>query len=397
MAESVRLGMVGCGGMAGGHLRAYLRIMEAEPARLQMAATCDPVRERADEFAAQAAQAQGWTPAVYGSVGEMLEREPLDAVDIASPHGLHHVIAIECLQAGAHVLIEKPFGVTIRASRAIIAAAENAGRIAATAEQVRRGLSQRTARWLLQDRQLLGEVQQFYAQHAGYSDPARPRNWAWRADRDLGGGGMVIDSGAHYCDTLRYLFGDPHSVFASVRQLCRRPLQRGEEVVDDTREDTWVATIEFESGIVGLWSCSYSAPGHSFTRVVYYGTEGCLLDEGDVFHGPFPKGRVILKDEEEIPMETLQQEFLASLSDAERTRLFPHGWTDGVTLECYDFVRAASEGGQVEVDGTAGMKAKAIAEAIYESAAAGQSVSYQDVLDGRVEVYQRPINEHWGL
>ncbi|MBI3912030.1 MAG: Gfo/Idh/MocA family oxidoreductase [Armatimonadetes bacterium] len=240
-------------------------------------------------------------------------------------------------------------------------------------------------------------MQQFFAQHASYCDPTSVRPWHWRTDQFLAGGGELMDTGAHYCDTLRYLFGDPRTVFASVRQLQRLPLQRDDQVVYDNREDTWVATLEFESGLVGVWSCTTAAPGHAFTHLVYYGTEGCLLDQGDVFLGPFPKGKVILKDGAQIPMERLQQEFLASLGEEGRARLFPYGWMEGVQLECYDFVRAVSEGEPVEVDGTTGMKAKAIGAAILESAALGQAVSYQDVLAGRIEAYQQLINEHWGL
>lgn len=397
MSGPVRLAIIGCGGMARGHLRAYLTIHQVEPDRVRIVATCDPVRERAEAFAQQAAEVQGSVPNVYGDVHELLARESPDAADIVAPHGHHHLIGIACLRAGVHVMIEKPFGVTIRASKAILAAAERSGCIAATAENVRRGLSQRTAHWLLNERKLLGEVRQFFAQHAAYGNPGQVRPWVWRADPYLGGCGMVMDSGAHFCDTLRYLFGDPRRVFASVRQLARWPLDRNGTIVEDAREDTWVATIEFESGLVGLWSWTKVAPGHSFTQVVYYGTEGCLLDNRDVFHGPFPDAKVILKDGTEIPMEQLQREFLEHLGEAGRERLFPHGWTDGVLLECYDFVKAVSEGGSVEVDGVAGMKAKALAEAIYESAALGQAVLYQDVLSGHLENYQRPINEHWGL
>ncbi|MBI3912031.1 MAG: Gfo/Idh/MocA family oxidoreductase [Armatimonadetes bacterium] len=116
----VRLAMIGCGGIAGNHLRAYLRIRQEEPDRLQLVAMCDPIRQRAEDFAVQAASVQGSLPAVYEDVQEMLARQAIDAADIACPHGLHHVIGVACLQAGVHVLIEKPFGVTIRASKAIL-------------------------------------------------------------------------------------------------------------------------------------------------------------------------------------------------------------------------------------------------------------------------------------
>jgi predicted dehydrogenase len=383
--------------MAGGHLRSYLQIKQAEPGLFDLAACCDPVRELADKFADQAAAVQGSRPRVYTDTATMLAAEKLDGADICCPHAFHHTNGIACLNAGVNVMIEKPFGITIRASQALIAAAERSGKIAATAENVRRGLSQRTAHWLLHERGLIGRPRLFFSQHASWSDPQPERNWHWRTEKALGGGGMVMDSGAHYCDTLRYLFGDVDSVYARVERLEERPHRKGDTTVPDEREDTWVATINFASGLIGVWSWTTAAPGHSFTHVVYYGTDGSLVEERDVFHGPFSSGQVILKDGATCPMTELQEEYLASLSDTQRERLFPHGWKEGVVLECYDFLTAIQDGRAPEVDGTTGMKAKAIAEAIYESAAAGQVVKMADVLSGKVRSYQREIDERWQL
>jgi predicted dehydrogenase len=395
--RKLNVALIGCGGMAGGHLRSYLRIKEMEPDLFDLAACCDPVVELAEKFADQAAPAQGSKPRVYTDTAQMLAAEKLDAADICCPHAFHHTNGIACLDAGVNVIIEKPFGITIRASQALIAAAQRNGKIAATAENVRRGLSQRTAHWLLHDRKLIGPPRLFFSQAASWSDPAPERNWHWRTEKALGGGGMVMDSGAHYCDTLRYLFGDVDSVYARVERLEERPHRRGNQSVPDEREDTWIATINFASGMTGVWSCSSSAPGHSFTQVVYYGTEGCLLDHGDIFHGPFSSAEVVMKDGSKRPMSELQEEFLASLPAAGRDRLFPHGWREGVILECYDFLTAIRDGRAPEVDGATGMKAKAIAEAIYESGSTGQVVKMADVLSGQAGSYQREIDERWGL
>jgi UDP-N-acetyl-2-amino-2-deoxyglucuronate dehydrogenase len=104
-----------------------------------------------------------------------------------------------------------------------------------------------------------------------------------------------------------------------------------------------------------------------------------------------------MKDGSKRPMTELQEEYLAGLSVAERERLFPHGWKEGVVLECYDFLTAIRDGRAPEVDGATGMKAKAIAEAIYESGTTGQVVRMADVLSGQASSYQREIDERWGL
>jgi hypothetical protein len=129
---------------------------------------------------------------------------------------------------------------------------------------------------------------------------------------------------------------------------------------------------------------------------VYYGSEGSIRDT-DVFHGPRGNSEIMLKDGTVRPMAELQEEFLNSLDDEMKNCLFPHGFTDGVPIECYDFLDAIQNDRQPEVTGEIGMKAKAICESIFESGVCGKAVKYDDVLDGKIDAYQRPINEYWGI
>ena len=393
--QSKRVAIVGCGGMAHGHLNGYLQIKDKEPSKFDFVAMCDPVAERAQKFADEAAQKQNFSPKIYTTLEDMLENEELDAVDICSRHSDHHVNAIACLDAGANIMTEKPFGVTIKASKLIIEAAKRNGKIAATAENIRRGLSQRTAYWAINEKKLIGEPRLFFSQMATWKEP-KPEDWRWRVDHMFSGGGLIMDSGAHFCDTLRYLFGDVDTVYAEVGQLEDRKATKDGELVSDDREDTWVATITFKSGLVGLWSCTWSAPGQSFSNVIYYGSKGSLKDT-DVFHGPRTESEFTLLDGTKRPMKELQEEFLNSLDEDYKNCLFPYGFTDGVTIECYDFLDAIQNDREPEVTGEVGMKAKALAESIFESSACGQAVKYDDVLSGKIDAYQRPINEYWGI
>ncbi len=249
----------------------------------------------------------------------------------------------------------------------------------------------------MNEKQMLGGLRMFCAQHASYREPNPQSDWHWRLDLTLGGGGMVMDSGAHYCDTLRFLFGDPTTVYGRVCQFENLEATKAGEIVKNEQEDTWVVTINFENGVIGLWTCTWAAVGHGFNHVVYYGSEGCLLDNGDIFHGPFDGAEVILKDGSHYAMESLISEYMESLSEEQKLQLFPHNFTDGVVLECYDFVDAIENNRPPELDAEAGLRAKSICESIYESNACGQAVNYEDVVSGDVEVYQKPINERWEL
>ena len=194
---AIRVAIIGCGGMARGHLNAYLRIQEIVPGKVELVAMCDPVRKNAEDFASRVKDATGKTPVVYEDTDAMLGAEDLDGADICTPHCYHHINAIKCLNAGVNVIVEKPIGITIKATRAIIEAANANGRIAATAENIRRMPSRRAAWWLMNEKKMLGDITMFFSQHASYqiADPQSP--WHWRLDLMLGGGGMVMDSGAH--------------------------------------------------------------------------------------------------------------------------------------------------------------------------------------------------------
>ena len=68
-----------------------------------------------------------------------------------------------------------------------------------------------------------------------------------------------------------------------------------------------------------------------------------------------------------------------------------------MTLECWDFIDACAKRRRPDVDAWDGLKAKAFSETIYESAAAGKAIAYDDVVACKVERYQGPINRKWGL
>ena len=396
--EVVRLAMVGCGGMAGAHLRGYEELLEKGETRFRIVAAVDEVPARAEEFAARINGFAGWEVNAYTSVAALLAGEDaLAGADICSPHGLHHVLACELLEGGVHVLVEKPIGVTVRASKKIAQTAQRCGRVAATAEQCRRSLGQRAIHWAFNDG-LLGAPKMWWAVQAGWNDPAQVPNWHWRIDRKLGGCGMVMDSGAHWADTMRYWFGEIESVYARVEQIYPRPHRRGEEIVNSAYEDFWTSIFNFKSGLIGTWSWTISAPGKGFTQLTLSGEKGSIID-ADIFHPAAfqANGECQLADGTTHSMSELQAMYLATLGEEEKAALFPYGITGGVTLELWDFIDALSEGRPVEIDAEEGLRSKAVSEAIYESGHSGQVVQVADVLAGRIDAYQRDVDQAWGL
>ena len=203
------------------------------------------------------------------------------------PAPQHH--ASRCLEAGVDVLCEKPIGVTIKAGQVMAAAAERTGRILSIAVPHRRQPGQRLAHWILNESKLIGEPLTFFHSYTRPPDPVNPNQvvpprCCWRRDRMMSGGGMTLDSGFHYCDSIRYFFGDVEKVYAEMREL-----KSGKPVsVHERPEDTIFVTLTFKSGLVGSWCWSVAAPGETQVNVTFFGSEGCLQDTTEsrfrIFH-----------------------------------------------------------------------------------------------------------------
>lgn len=396
--KTVQLALVGCGGIAGAHLRRYESLLDHGEDRFKIVATVDSDINRAKAFADQIHAKTGWSVNTYRSVEQLLNSEEnLDGADICSPHGLHHVLGCELLKGGVNILCEKPIGVTVKATKKIIAMAKRYKKIAANAEQCRRSIGQRTIHWAFNSG-LMGDPRLWYAIRSSWQDPNDYPPWHWRVDRKLGGCGMAMDSGAHWVDTMRYWFGEIDSVYARVEQLEKRPHKKGEKLVNDAREDFWTSIFNFKSGVIGTWSWTISAPGKGFTQLTLTGSKGTIVDS-DIFHPSASQanGEAQFLDGTTYSMPKLQSMFLDTLSKKEKDRLFPYGITDGMALELWDFIDALSTGRDVEIDAEEGLRSKAVSEAIYESGKTGNVVKIKDVIAGKVNAYQRDVDRMWKL
>jgi predicted dehydrogenase len=395
----VNLAIVGCGGIAGAHLRGYDELRSKGEDRFRIVATVDSVKASAQAMADRIEGTTGEPVKAYRTIDAMLNAGKLvDGADVCSPHGLHHVHSCQLLAAGVHILCEKPIGITVKATKKIIAASRRYRRIAATAEQCRRSIGQRTIHWAFNESGLLGQPRFWLAASAGWQDPSATPQWHWRADRKMGGCGMVMDSGAHWVDTMRYWFGEIDSIYARVEQIEKRPHRKGSRIVNDAREDFWTSIFNFRSGVIGTWSWTNSAPGKGYTQLTLTGSKGEIVDS-DIFHPAAhqPRGECNLGDGTSYSMEKLQRMYLNRLSRKQKDRLFPYGITAGMTLELWDFIDAVSTGRNVEIDAEEGMRSKAVSEAVYESGKSGQVVKVADVLSGKVNAFQRDLDRHWKL
>jgi len=122
-----------------------------------------------------------------------------------------------------------------------------------------------------------------------------------------------------------------------------------------------------------------------------------MKDLGFPFHPFQGGGECVLADGCVVTSEQIQAEYQATLSPEEKNRLFPYGSTDGFAIEVWDFVNAIATGRKPEMDGVDGLRAKTLCETCYESATAGGFVRFDDVFEGHVDAYQRPIDAYWQI
>lgn len=385
--NEVSIALIGCGGMMGAHVHHGFRPLWEKGFREFRIVACVDVNEvAAQTLSDKIAEWQGSRPSIHRDVDGFLASEPsVTAVDISVPHNEHHTIACACLEAGKHVLLEKPLAITLRAGRKIIDAAKAKGLVLSVAENYRRYLGQRAIKWAIKQGRI-GEPKQVY-----WVDVfERLRYWGWRDDKEIAGGGWTLDSGVHFADLMRYHVGEVTQVVAQManfQSVRYRKTETLTETVTATIEDTTQALLTFENGALGVWVAATTAPARKIGNRVIYGAEGAIDLEAGLF---------LRERDEPISITQLQEEFLAQLSDDARERLFPLGLTDGVAQEVHEFIIACSQSNpQVEVDGEEGFRSQAVCMAVYESATLQQTISVARVVSLEVEVYQKPLNERW--
>jgi predicted dehydrogenase len=196
--SEVRFALIGCGDI--GILRAKA-LVQAAGCRLVAAADTDAAKARTVASLSPGAVAvTNWR--------EAIQRPDVDAVIVSTPPSLHEEMTVAALEAGKHVLCEKPLARTPDECRAMVAAAERTGRKLATGFNYRFYPSFRKARELL-DSGVIGELDHIRS-YGGYS--ATSHNQPWVHDAGTVGGGALRDIGIHLLDLTRDFLGDVVSV-----------------------------------------------------------------------------------------------------------------------------------------------------------------------------------------
>lgn len=383
--ERLNIAMVGCGGMAGAHRKGYQLLWENDLREFEIVATCDIIEEKATEMADAVEAFRGKRPEVYTDLETLLANcKGMDAADICALHRPHHTLTNACLEAGKHVTIEKPLAITLRAGKTMLDTAERTGKLLHVAENYRRTIENRAARWALHQG-MIGKPRIFH-----WTD-ARERvwHWGWREVKDQAGAGWSLDGGVHFADLFRYYLGEVDELFAITAAYfpTRYPdKDTRDNPIEVDVEDTTMALLKFDNGVTGQWSSCSVAPGRETGDRIVYGSDGSLQFGGG-----------LINREETMSSEQLVEQYKKNVSEDEWHRCFPHDITEPVATELYDFIRGVTTGASVETDGMEGYKSEALSIALFESNALNSPVKLADVEALKLENYQHEINEGLGL
>ncbi|MDI1460830.1 Gfo/Idh/MocA family oxidoreductase [Catellatospora sp. KI3] len=224
-----RTAIVGTGGIAAAHAQA----LRDHDDRAELAAVVDVDPARARDFAA------AWgVPKVYASLTELLRDEPVDLVHLCTPPASHAPLALQCLQAGVTVLVEKPPTLSLAELDTLAGAARQSGAHVATVFQHRFGAGALRLRAMARagqlGRSLLATcVTQWYRDDAYFDVP-------WRGRWETEGGGPTMGHGIHQFDLLLSVLGPWETVTAVAARRARRI----------ETEDVSMALVTFADGTV---------------------------------------------------------------------------------------------------------------------------------------------------
>lgn len=249
-----KFGIFGCGVIANVHAMAIRNINNAK-----LVGCADVVMKAADNFA------EKYNIKSYDNLDHMLSDPEIEIVCVCTPNGTHANIAIKILEAGKHVIVEKPMATTtLDCDRMIEAAGKSDAKIMIIS-QLRMSNSVIRAKEII-DQGLIGKIilcslyMKYYRSEAYYHN-------SWRGTLRMDGGGALMNQGIHGVDLLQYIVGPVKKIKSIVKTLAHNI-----EV-----EDAAVCAMEFENGAIGVIEAT-TAVNPGFDREIrIHGTNGCIF------------------------------------------------------------------------------------------------------------------------
>ncbi|MEJ5276463.1 MAG: Gfo/Idh/MocA family oxidoreductase [Thermogemmata sp.] len=413
--DIIRVAIVGCGRILNAHLRGFWQLRQRGFHGFRITALAAPHEEQAQTFVRRTPGVLPRPPVLPPDSGDPLAAPPTcledfqddvpvriytdfrrlfaddvaDAVLDVTPVHLHHLVGLAALEHGLHLLTQKPLAISVRAAARMVELARQKGLVLGVFENARYRPWVRAAHWAFATG-LLGTPQMaFLGAIGGFWSPDRiVAQTPWRHDKYRAGGGASLDIGVHHLDVLRYVVGEIDTVYAVTRRWEAERFWRNEsgqiaQRTTATVEDTYFATLTFRNGAIAqlLWSWGgHGEPLHLPSWPAFFGSRGCIQSD-----------QLILDTGQR---GSLLETYFRQADPLHRDRCFPLGLQDSFALVQLDWLLAIATGSPgPETSGEEGLYDLAAACAILESATLARPVTFQEVLLGQLDAYQREINQ----
>lgn len=354
----LRVGIVGCGRIAGNHAQAFSAVPGVE-----VVGCVDPQPGRAADFARE----HGLRVAVQTT--EELIAHGLDALTVCTPHPVHAQVVLQAAEAGLHVLCEKPVAIDLEAADRMVAATERAGVRFGVLFQRRFWPAAQRIRAAIDDgrlgRPVLGEVSVLLHRPADYYAAD-----AWRGSWETDGGGVLMTQAIHQIDMLHWFMGKPTQVSGFIRTHTH-----GDHI---ETEDAASAVVAFESGATATITATTGANHNLGNRVTVVGETGAVASVLE-----FPEGQ---EGVNEIWTVDGEAGFAAPYDVSRPARPsigeVNAGLVDFHTRQVQDFADAVLGDREPAVTGRDARASLAIVTGIYESARKGTVVDLTTEQEG---------------
>jgi predicted dehydrogenase len=295
------------------------------------------------------------------SASEAFSRDDIDAVAICTPSGRHAELAVAALDAGKHVIVEKPVDVTLAAARRVAEAADRAAAMVTVVSQHRFDPSSRLVHQAIKEGRL-GRLTSGVASIAWWRTQGYYDSGDWRGSWALDGGGALMNQGIHTVDLLVWMLGEPVEVSARTACLAHQRIET---------EDVAVAIIRFAGGALGVLHATTAAYPGLTARIQLHGDRGSAVIDGDrltYFHaatGDPASGDGDLNQAADL---------LPGQGPVTTAGSDPGALSEAHLYQYRDFVEAIKRGRPPAVTVDDAIRTLAVVTAVYESARTGQPV-----------------------
>lgn len=339
----MKYALIGCGRISPNHIAA------AKANRLEFAGICDinqeMLQDKVSKFGLEDVQQ-------YTDYHEMLEKEKPELVAIATESGKHAAIALDCIEAGCNLIIEKPIALSLSDADAIIKAAKEKGVKVCANHQNRFNKSVQKIREALENgrfgKMFYGTAHIRWCRDKNYYDQARWRG-TWEQD-----GGALMNQCIHNIDLLRWMMGDEVEEVVGMTDQLNHPYIEA--------EDLGIALVRFKNGTYGIIEGTTDIYPKNLEETLYLFGEKGTVKAGGQSVNKIEEWR--FADGTEEPEEVI----------AEFAENPPNVYGFGHTPLYADVIDAIQNDREPYVNGEAGKRALELVLAIYKSAAEGKTV-----------------------